>query len=135
MKVSYHNHNQELTRTRDARKNWLDLLIEGANPDYVEFILDTYWIVAGGANPVDYIEKAKGMNHVLHFKDMGVDPETRTSIMTECGTGNLNFRDIIDACDRTGVVDALIEQDIVTIDPFDSLAISFRNLTAIENEG
>lgn len=133
MKVSYHNHNLEFIRTHDGKKNYMDLMIEGANPEYVEFILDTYWIAAGGANPTDYIEKAKGMNHVLHFKDMALDPETRAPIMTECGTGNINFRAVIDVCERLGVPDALIEQDIVRIDPFESLAISYKNLMDIES--
>ena len=132
MKVSYHNHNLEFARTHDGRKNYMDLLIERSNPDWVEFILDTYWIASGGANPCDYIRKAAGMNHVLHFKDMGIDPGSLTQVMTECGTGNINFRAVLDVCEECGVPDALIEQDIVRMDPFESLAISFRNLTALE---
>ncbi len=131
LKVSYHNHNFEFFRTADGKKNGLDLLIENTDPQTVEFILDTYWIVAGGGSPIDYIQKTAGRNSVIHYKDMKMkSAEQAEPVMTECGTGNILFGPIDQACEAAGIRHAVIEQDICTLDPFESLAISFRNLTA-----
>lgn len=132
MKVSYHNHHFEFFRTADGKKSGMDLLIENTNPETVEFILDTYWIAAGGANPSDYIRETAGRNHVVHFKDMAIDLENVTQTMTECGTGNIRFKPIMDVCEEVGVEHAVIEQDICRIDPFESLRISFENLRALQ---
>jgi sugar phosphate isomerase/epimerase len=66
---------------------------------------------------------------VVHFKDMAVQVrDGRVQIMTEVGEGNLNWKGIIKACAETGVKWAAVEQDICQRDPFESLAISRRNL-------
>lgn len=101
--------------------------MEETDPECVEFILDTYWIVAGGANPVDYIRKYPGRNQVIHYKDMVIVEDQQE--MTECGCGNIDFSAITPVCEEMGVLHAVIEQDICKRDPFESLAISFSNLT------
>ena len=51
--------------------------------------------------------------------------------MAEVGEGNMNFESIVAACQRIGVEWYAVEQDICQRDPFESLAISFRNLRAM----
>ena len=51
-------------------------------------------------------------------------------IMAEVGEGNLNWPAILNACRESGVAWYAVEQDICQRDPFDSLAISYRNLKA-----
>ena len=51
--------------------------------------------------------------------------------MAEVGEGNMNFAGILAACKRAGVEWYAVEQDICQRDPFESLAISFRNLRAL----
>ncbi|MEJ7653752.1 MAG: hypothetical protein WKH64_10665 [Chloroflexia bacterium] len=49
-------------------------------------------------------------------------------IMAEVGEGNMNFAAILEACRSAGVEWYIVEQDHCERDPFESLAISLRNL-------
>jgi sugar phosphate isomerase/epimerase len=51
--------------------------------------------------------------------------------MFEVGEGNLNWPEIIEACRHAGVEYYAVEQDTCCRDPFESLAISLRNLKAM----
>jgi sugar phosphate isomerase/epimerase len=99
------------------------------SPD-LYFILDVFWVQAGGMNPCTYIEKLKGRIKIIHFKDFRVNGRTRQ--FAEIGEGNLQWNEIIPLCEKTGVHCAVIEQDADFLkDPFDSLAISKKFL--VEN--
>ena len=52
----------------------------------------------------------------------------REQLMAEVGEGNLNWPAILDACKATGAEWYIVEQDTCQRDPFESLAISLRNL-------
>ncbi len=125
LRFIYHNHNFEFMKFDGVIG--MDILLNETDPEVFDFEIDTYWVQAGGGNPVDWIKKVKGRMKVVHFKDMGVD-NSRQQMMTEVGEGNLNWLDIINACVETGVEWALVEQDICQRDPFESLAISLNNL-------
>ncbi|MGI6705657.1 MAG: sugar phosphate isomerase/epimerase family protein [Clostridia bacterium] len=125
LRFIYHNHHFEFMKFDGV--TGMEILFEETDPEVFDFELDTYWIQAGGANPVDWIYKVKGRMKVIHFKDMGVSSE-RQVIMTEVGEGNLNWPAIIQACKETGVEWCPVEQDICQRNPFESLAISLENL-------
>ena len=138
---SYHNHSFEFLRF--GAKSGLALIFEETDARYVQAELDTYWIQHGGADPVFWIEKMDDRMPVIHLKDMVMlhPPRSRQSIrgkesrpqqaMAEVGEGNMNFAGILDACKRIGVEWYAVEQDICQRDPFESLAISYRNLRAL----
>lgn len=125
LRFIYHNHNFEFMKFDGV--TGLEILLNETDPEVFDFEIDTYWVQAGGASPVEWIKKVKGRMKVVHFKDMGVD-SNRQQVMTEVGEGNLNWPDIIDACVETGVEWAMVEQDVCQRDPFESLAISLNNL-------
>ncbi len=121
----YHNHAFEFQKYDGV--TGLDILLEESDPEAFHFELDTYWVQAGGANSVTWIEKVAGRMKVVHFKDMG-NAGTNDPVMAEVGEGNLEWPEIIAACKKIGVEYAAVEQDICPGDPFDSLEISFNNL-------
>lgn len=120
LKFAYHNHNFEFEKFNN--KTIMDILIEETNPQSVEFIIDTYWIQAGGANPVTYVNKVANRMSVCHFKDMAV--REFKPVYAEIGNGNLDFHAIYKACENSGVKYIVIEQDDCDGNPFDSLQIS-----------
>ena len=152
---SYHNHSFEFVKF--GGRTGLDLLLEETDPRYVQAELDTYWIQHGGGDPVDWIERVSGRMPVVHLKDMVMlapalnpSPKMREGLssapvpargggvggqpqqaMAEVGAGNMNFPAILAACARAGVEWYAVEQDFCAGDPFDSLAISYRNLLAL----
>ncbi|MDR0497480.1 MAG: hypothetical protein LBH42_07695, partial [Treponema sp.] len=91
------------------------------------FTLDTFWVQAGGANPLKYIKKLEGRVKVAHFKDFRIVNRTRQ--FAEIGAGNLDWDEIIALCKSTGIPCAAIEQDAdFLVDPFESLAMSRKFL-------
>lgn len=121
----YHNHNFEFKKI--GNRIGLDILLEETDPEKVGFEIDTYWVQAGGGDPIHWIKECKGRMAVVHFKDMAISNENK-QIMAEVGEGNLNWSGIIEACNQIGVQYCAVEQDICQRDPFESLAISYRNL-------
>ena len=130
MDFSYHNHNHELSKF-DCEKTWLQTLYDQAPPERLKAEIDTYWIQAGGGDPAWWLRHCAGREPVIHLKDMCVSPE-REVRMAEIGEGNLNWPAILEAAEAGGVEHYLVEQDqTYGRDPFESLAISLRNLRAM----
>lgn len=121
-RLSYHNHDGEFKRDGDIIR--LERLARLFSPRELAFTLDTYWVQAGGGDPVWWIRHLAGRTPCIHLKDMAYGGK-----MAPIGEGNMNFPDILEACVRSGVEYALVEQDdCYGEDPFDCLAQSFRYL-------
>lgn len=127
---SYHNHSFELEKFGD--KVGLEILRTESDPKYFNLEIDTYWVQHGGGDPAEWITRCKGRIPLLHLKDMG--NKGGQPIMMEIGEGNLNWPKILDAAKKAGVEWYIIEQDTCQRDPFESLAISLRNLNAMGME-
>ena len=133
LSFSYHNHSFEFVKF--GNQSALEILFAESDPRYLQAELDTYWVQHGGADPVAWIERVTGRMPVVHLKDMVMLPggagERPQQAMAEVGEGNLNFPAILAACERAGVEWYAVEQDYCQRDPFESLAISYRNLRAM----
>lgn len=125
----YHNHSFEFAKF--GGRTGMDILLEETDPQAVDFELDVYWVQAGGADPIEWIRKVEGRMKVVHLKDMAVMPDGEQRF-AEIGEGNMNMRGILQACVETGVEWAPVEQDqCYGRDPFESLALSLKNLQSM----
>ena len=124
LQLIYHNHKYEFEKFpwEDGKNSGMELLFELFDPETVEFELDTYWVQAGGANPVEWIKKVNHRMSVVHFKDFRIHQDEQQ--FAEIGEGNLNWEAIIKACQETQVIYAAVEQDAFTTDPLESLRVS-----------
>jgi sugar phosphate isomerase/epimerase len=120
----YHNHSFELERY--GKRTGLEILRKESDPKFFNVEIDTYWIQHGGGDPADWIERFLGRVPVLHLKDMTMRGSEQ--LMAEVGEGNLNWPRILAAAKAAGTVWYVVEQDVCQRDPFESLAISLRNL-------
>ena len=130
IRLSYHNHSFELERF--GRESGLEILYRSGDRSLLGAQLDTYWIQHGGGSPAGWIRRLGGRMPTIHVKDMAVsggDP-----VMVEIGEGNLDWTDVLAACREAGVRWLIVEQDECRRDPFESLAISRRNLAALGAE-
>lgn len=127
----YHNHSFEFRKFDGV--TGMDILLQESDPDVFDFEIDTYWVQHGGADPIEWVNKVGGRMDVVHFKDMVIDftDNEQKQIMAEIGEGNLNWKGITEACAKNNVVWACVEQDICQRNPFESLAISRKNLKAM----
>ncbi|NPV07648.1 MAG: sugar phosphate isomerase/epimerase [Anaerolineae bacterium] len=121
---SYHNHSFEFEKY-DGRTG-LDILFSESDPRYLLAEIDTYWVQHGGGDPMAWIRRFRGRMPVVHFKDMVI--LNGAQAFAEIGEGNLNWPAILEACHDAQVEWAAVEQDVCQRDPFESLAISYRNL-------
>ena len=125
----YHNHNAEFRKLEG--KPILDRMAEDFPADELGFILDTFWIQAGGANPSEYIWKFSGRVPVIHLKDFRYAGEIKNSICA-IGDGNINFDAVAAAAEDAGTEYMLVEQDnCYDEDPFFALKRSYDYLKAM----
>lgn len=124
---AYHNHNLEFHRING--KTVLEWIMAETDSDSLEAELDTYWVQAGGGDPVEWLSRVKGRASMLHVKDYGVDPKGKATF-EEIGQGNLNWEKIMHAAKRAGCQWYIIEQDSdwEAGDPFESLKLSLAYL-------
>ncbi|MCD4695852.1 MAG: TIM barrel protein [Bacteroidales bacterium] len=121
--LGYHNHAFEFEKIEEQLP--YDLLLDSTESDLVTFQLDTYWMVYGGYNPVQYFKKYRGRFKLWHVKDMA-DTEKRES--TEIGNGILDFPEIFEMRKKAGMEYYFLEQEDFTMDPWNSLTISINYL-------
>jgi sugar phosphate isomerase/epimerase len=125
--LCYHNHAHEFTRYDG--ETVLDAIYGGTNPENLQAELDTYWVQAGGANPVEWCAKLNGRLPLLHLKDYAVTPKG-APLYAEIGYGNLDFKAIIAAAEQSGCQHFIVEQDTCPSDEFESIKKSFEYIKA-----
>ena len=125
----YHNHNAEFRKLEG--KTILDKMAEDFSADELGFILDTFWIQAGGANPAEWIRRYAGRIPVIHLKDFRYAGEIPNCICA-IGDGNINFDAVAAAAADSKVEYMLVEQDNCHgEDPFSALKRSYDYLHAM----
>ncbi|MCD6365548.1 MAG: sugar phosphate isomerase/epimerase, partial [Planctomycetes bacterium] len=112
-------------------KCWLDMLYEQSDANMLKAEIDVYWIQHGRQDPIQWVRKCAGREPLLHLKDMLVMPDGEVR-MAEVGAGILDWQGILAEADAGGVEWYIVEQDhCYGRDPFESLAISYRNCKAM----
>lgn len=121
--VGYHNHSHELTHSFEG-VTALEVLAEHLDPAVV-LEVDTYWVAAGGHDPVALLKKLGDRVQALHVKDGpgSLEPLDQVAV----GKGSLPIREIVEAAPQALRV---IELDDSRGDRFEAVADSFAFLTA-----
>ncbi len=141
IKVGYHNHFWEFRSFGNGTKG-LDILLAFTQPDLVDFELDLFWIEKAGYTPQSYFEKYPGRFTMWHIKDMdkqftkpvvgeaydkaGFMDIIKEIKYTEVGTGAIDFINIANYADKSGLKYAFVEQDDIYIpNKFESIKKSY----------
>lgn len=121
--LTYHNHNHELRKL--AGQTVLDRIYNNTNPQNLQAEIDTHWIQAGGGNPITWCEKLEGRLPLLHLKDFAM-ADDNSKVFGEIGNGNLEWKTIIEAAEKSGCEWFIVEQDGAWLngDPFQSAKAS-----------
>lgn len=125
--LSYHNHKFEFEKIGEYVM--LEHLLRLTDPQHLMLELDVCWAQLSGANPAAWIRNAQGRMWAAHYKDATIKNDAPA--LAEVGEGNLDWPGIIQACEETHVAMYIVEQDTCERDPFDSIAMSYRNLKAL----
>ena len=128
LSLAYHNHADEFNDIGGVC--FLDLAIEEFKE--LHFILDTYWTVYAGHDPIEYVKRIGGARmENLHFKDMATEGKGK---ICACGNGILDFASIYDAAKTAGVKNVYVEQDNAQEeygDAFEQMQISYDHLKSL----
>lgn len=126
--LTYHNHAMEFAKVDG--KLVLELIYDHTDREHVQGEPDTFWVQAGGQNPVDWCLKLKGRLPLLHLKDYTVSGNTPR--FAEVGRGNLDIPAIIKVAEASGCKWFMVEQDdCYGQDPFAAVETSLRYLEAL----
>ena len=125
--LMYHNHGEEFDKLSNGHTMWDDLASR-IPADLMGFIVDVFWVQKAGKNPVKELKNLAGRVPCVHFKDYKYVRGAEEKIQfAPVGEGNLDWDEIIKACEESDVEFALVEQDdCFGRDPFECLKSSFE---------
>ncbi len=124
LRFGYHNHSWEFEPLPDGTVP-MDLLLERTDADVVDWQMDIFWTVDGGADPAAYMERTAGRISSIHLKD-----RTAAGAMVDVGDGVIDFAPLIALAERQGLRHAFVEHDQPS-DAIDSIRRSLRHLKSI----
>jgi sugar phosphate isomerase/epimerase len=123
MALAYHNHAIEFRKLEG--RTVLEILYAETDPALVQGEIDTYWVQAGGGDPVSWCSRLEGRLSLLHMKDYGIGGDHQP-VMAEVGSGNLDFPRIVRVAEESGCRWFIVEQDHGFDDAFQAAEKSFN---------
>jgi sugar phosphate isomerase/epimerase len=132
LRLGYHNHDREMRDVDGTRL--IDRLAAGLG-DTVDFQVDIFWVIVGGAEPAEVIERLGSRVVSLHLKD-GLELPTAADddapfVNVPVGDGLVDPAPAIAAAEASGSVQWLIvEFDHVAGSPIEATRRSLGTLTA-----
>ncbi len=137
IKFGYHPHGYEFVPNGTAGETLLDDLIRATKPENVCYEMDVFWVVHGGGNPVQLLEKYAGRWMGLHVKDIrpgaptgaptGSAPETDKVAV---GAGAIDWKAVISAAQKAGAEYYFVEDE--TPAPLENIPASLAYLKALK---
>lgn len=142
LKIGYHNHYWEFKPLADSSGTGYEVMLKETDPSLVTFELDLFWAIKSGHDPITLFKEAPGRFVAWHVKDMdksntasltatGTENKTSMELLSgvtfaEVGTGSIDFKKIFAQAKLAGVKHLFVEQDKITIEPFDSVTQSYK---------
>jgi sugar phosphate isomerase/epimerase len=108
--LSYHNHNVEFKKIDGVYA--YDTLLKETDPALVQMEMDIGWVVASGADPVDYLTRYPARYRSLHIKDLKPQdvPNTDLKMVSAIiGRGIVDWTRVLAAAKRASVRNAYLE--------------------------
>lgn len=110
LRFAYHNHDYSFKAMDGVVPQ--DLMMDGTNPDLVDFEMDMYWTVAAGIDPVAYMDKHPNRFKLVHVKDL---TKTATGIEScVIGKGTIDYKSLLPKVAKRGVKHMIVEQEAYT---------------------
>lgn len=127
----YHNHDFEFTNKVNGRPAY-DILLRETDRRLVKFELDLFWVVEGGANPVEYLSADPARYFAYHVKDHVWGDRPDEADFEDVGPGMLDFPDLFDAGDANRRLDKhyFIEHDAPWLSHPNDAQAEFRTARA-----
>ncbi len=128
LRLGYHNHDWEIRPDGNGVRP-IDLLLDRTDPERVDWQMDIFWTVHGGADPLAELDARAGRVTSVHVKD-----RTAAGEMVDVGAGVIDFRSILTRAGALGLLHQYVEHD-QPADPIGSVRASHRALAAMVPAG
>jgi sugar phosphate isomerase/epimerase len=125
MRFAYHNHTAEFRSENGVV--FYDELLRATDPAKVMMEMDCGWVVIGGKNPADYLNRYPNRFSMLHVKDFKITGATTASApppSTEMGHGTIDYHPIFEAAKKAHIEHAFVEQEEFDMPPMEALKIN-----------
>lgn len=106
---AYHNHAYSFKAFSGMIPH--DFIMDNTDPELVKHEMDIYWVVTGGADPVDYLKKYSGRFRLCHVKDRMKDAGDEREATCVLGTGIIDFPSILKVAQENGMEYFIMEQE------------------------
>ena len=111
MGFAYHNHDYSFKEEVEGMKVQ-DYLIRNTDEGKVDYEIDMYWVVEGGADNVDYLKKYQERFQLCHVKDRSKRAaEIEGNASCTLGTGTIDYSTILKVAEEVGMKYYLVEQE------------------------
>jgi len=141
LRFYYHNHGYGFSEMEG--KIPFDIILERTDPTLVYLEMDIFWTIAGGADPIAYLDNNAGRYKLMHVKDMkkevrfsgdGGNPQQWMELfpyITDAGSGVLDLKTILSHAKKSGVEHFIVENDVI-VDVKGSLEKGYNHIASLE---
>jgi len=109
IRFAYHNHAYSFKAFSGQIPQ--DFMMENTDPDLVDHEMDIYWVVTGGADPIEYLKKYPNRFRLCHVKDRMKDAGDERMASCTLGTGTIDYPTILKAAKDNGMEYFIMEQE------------------------
>ncbi len=110
IQFAYHNHAYSFEEFSGIIPH--EFLLDNTDADLVKHEMDIYWVVTGGADPIEYLKKYSNRFTLCHVKDRMKDvPMTERQASCDLGTGSIDFPSILKVAQENGMEHFILEQE------------------------
>ncbi len=129
LRFGYHNHGWELEPLDGS--TMLNLLTSGTDAAVVDFQIDIYWALVGGADPIALIRRLAGRVPTLHAKELAKGADQKD---TTIGDGVTNWAELLAAAKAAGTEWLIVEQEDDPANAYRDIRRSLANLRRLTAE-
>jgi sugar phosphate isomerase/epimerase len=110
LRFAYHNHGYSFQELDGQIPQ--DVMMDNTDPAIVDYEMDIYWVVTGGADPIAYLNKYPDRWRLCHVKDRekGIAAEVEDASV-DLGTGQIDFPSILKVAKEKGMEYYIVEQE------------------------
>ena len=121
IQFAYHNHIEEFKPLPDGKLPY-DILLSESDPKFVKMEMDLGWAHEARVDPLKYFAQYPGRFPLVHVKDFD-----KNDMMTEVGSGVIDWKSIFAKADLAGIKHYFVEHDNPML-PFMSVEKSYQYL-------
>lgn len=108
--IRFANHNYDQSFIPIGGEVPMDVLMKITDPSIVDYQMDIYWVVFGGADPIKWLKKYPNRFRLCHIKDR-IKGATERDASCNLGAGSIDFTPILKTAKQNGMQYFIAEQE------------------------